>query len=136
MSHDPGLRRLASAVVLPDFPGAGVPLDDRPATMSGTVIGLLRDELDFDGVVLSDALDMRAVSAGVDRAVGREVVLVVEDRSIPATGKVVDAVLAAAPGAVIVHEDQRPDAARWVWSYGGGGAATAYAVSELLGGGV
>ena len=58
----------------------------------------------------------------------------VEDRSIPATGKVVDAVLAAEPGAVIFHEDQRPDAARSVRSYGGG-AATAYAVSELLGGG-
>ncbi len=45
-------------------------LDDRPATMSGTVIGLLRDELGFDGVVLSDALDMRAISAGVGRAAG------------------------------------------------------------------
>ncbi len=260
-------------------------LDDRPATMSGTVIGLLRDELGFDGVVLSDALDMRAISGGVGRAAGavaalaagvdllcignpdfpdpydaeavldevidaveravadgvvpatrleeaagrvagladtirpaptevpddaealeigtgiarsaltvrgdvrvdgpavvlvarpelsyaagrrhsilagllrrrpdwqvvevvdaddsaagaaladgRELVLVVEGRSTPATGKMVDAVLAAAPRAVIVHEDQGPDAARSVRSYGGG-AATAYAVSELLGGG-
>ena len=260
-------------------------LDDRPATMSGTVIGLLRDELGFDGVVLSDALDMRAISAGVGRAAGGvaalgagvdllcignpvfpeqydaeavldEVVDAVEraviDGSVAASrleeaaarvggladalgpapaevlddaehsgsapasrgrrcrcgatcastdprwcwlpdqscrtppaaatrswpgccaagrtgrswrsptattprpappeppgarsswwwragarrqsGKVVDAVLAAAPRAVVVHEDQGPEAARSVRSYGGG-AATAHAVSELLGGG-
>ncbi|MGZ4469079.1 MAG: glycoside hydrolase family 3 protein [Nocardioidaceae bacterium] len=45
-------------------------LDDRPATMSRPVLDVLRGELGFDGVVLSDALDMRAISDGVGRAEG------------------------------------------------------------------
>lgn len=40
-------------------------LDDRPATVSPSVVGLLRDELGFDGVIVSDAMDMRAVSATI-----------------------------------------------------------------------
>jgi beta-N-acetylhexosaminidase len=35
---------------------------ERPATVSPTVLRLLRDELGFDGVVISDALDMQAVA--------------------------------------------------------------------------
>ncbi|GAA4697850.1 glycoside hydrolase family 3 protein [Nocardioides nanhaiensis] len=48
-------------------------LDDRPATLSARVLGLLRDELGFDGrdqVVVTDAVDMRAISEGVGRAAG------------------------------------------------------------------
>ena len=37
---------------------------ERPATLSPTVLGLLRDELGFDGVVVTDALDMAGASAG------------------------------------------------------------------------
>lgn len=37
-------------------------LDDRPATLSPVVLRLLRDELHFDGVVITDALDMQAIS--------------------------------------------------------------------------
>jgi beta-N-acetylhexosaminidase len=41
-------------------------LDDLPATVSGRVLtGLLRDELGFRGLVLTDALEMRAISGGV-----------------------------------------------------------------------
>lgn len=40
-------------------------LDELPATLSARVLGLLRTELGFDGVVLTDALDMRAISDGV-----------------------------------------------------------------------
>jgi len=41
-------------------------LDDAPATLSRSVIaGLLRDELGFEGAVVTDALEMRAVSATV-----------------------------------------------------------------------
>lgn len=38
--------------------------EDRPATLSrGIVAGILRDELHYDGVVLSDDLEMRAIAA-------------------------------------------------------------------------
>ena len=41
-------------------------LDDAPATLSSRVVqGLLRGELGFDGLVLADALEMKAVSATV-----------------------------------------------------------------------
>lgn len=45
-------------------------LDDAPATLSAPVLDLLRGELGFEGVVVSDALDMRAISAGVGRGRG------------------------------------------------------------------
>lgn len=37
---------------------------ERPATLSPVVLGMLRDVLDFDGVIVSDALDMAGASAG------------------------------------------------------------------------
>ena len=41
-------------------------LDDSPATTSRAILtGLLREELGFDGVVMTDALEMRAISATV-----------------------------------------------------------------------
>ena len=41
-------------------------LDDAPATLSRAVLaGLLRDELGFDGLVITDALEMRAVAGTV-----------------------------------------------------------------------
>ena len=48
-------------------------LDDAPATLSRAIVhGLLRGELGFDGLVLADALEMKAVSATVgDRGGGR-----------------------------------------------------------------
>ena len=36
-------------------------LDQDPATISAPVLGLLRDELGFDGVVITDALTMAAI---------------------------------------------------------------------------
>ena len=35
-----------------------------PATLSGPVLGLLRDDLGYDGVIVTDALDMAGASAG------------------------------------------------------------------------
>jgi beta-N-acetylhexosaminidase len=49
-------------------------LDDAPATLSRRIVsGLLRDELGFDGLVLSDALEMRAISGtvGIDEGAER-----------------------------------------------------------------
>jgi beta-N-acetylhexosaminidase len=40
-------------------------IDDEPATLSAKAIRLLRSELGFDGLVITDALEMRAVSATV-----------------------------------------------------------------------
>ena len=41
-------------------------LDELPATLSRRIItGLLREELGFDGLVVTDALEMRAISGGV-----------------------------------------------------------------------
>jgi beta-N-acetylhexosaminidase len=40
-------------------------LDDAPATLSATLIGLLRSELGFEGVLMTDALEMRAISGTV-----------------------------------------------------------------------
>ena len=41
-------------------------LDDVPATLSRRVLTeLLRDELGFDGLVITDALEMRAIADGV-----------------------------------------------------------------------
>lgn len=45
---------------------AHVVVDELPATIDPAIVGrLLRDELGFDGVVLADALEMKAVSATV-----------------------------------------------------------------------
>ena len=45
-------------------------LDTEPATMSPVLLRLLREELGFEGVVVSDGLDMKAISSGVGRAAG------------------------------------------------------------------
>jgi beta-N-acetylhexosaminidase len=45
-------------------------VDSAPATVSPAVISLLRDELGFDGVVLTDALDMQAIAGGMGLARG------------------------------------------------------------------
>jgi len=54
---DAGVRSVMTAhVVYPE-------LDDLPATLSPRAIRLLRDDLGFDGVIVTDALDMGAVRA-------------------------------------------------------------------------
>jgi beta-N-acetylhexosaminidase len=45
-------------------------LDHRPATMSPPLLRLLRRELGFDGVVISDAVDMAAIAASVGMGPG------------------------------------------------------------------
>ena len=45
-------------------------IDDQPATMSAAWMRLLREEIGFAGVIGTDALDMRAISARVGKAEG------------------------------------------------------------------
>lgn len=59
-----GVRCVMTAHVV--FPA----LDDAPATMSPRLVALLREEIGFDGVLMSDALDMKAISDGVGRGAG------------------------------------------------------------------
>jgi beta-N-acetylhexosaminidase len=64
-----GIDAGARAVMTAHIRVAG--LDDAPATLSRKVIGdLLRGDLRFTGVVVTDALEMRAVSATVGAAEG------------------------------------------------------------------
>jgi beta-N-acetylhexosaminidase len=59
-----GVRCVMTAhVVFPAY-------DAQPATLSPVLLGLLRQDLAFDGVVITDALDMKAISAGVGHAEG------------------------------------------------------------------
>jgi beta-N-acetylhexosaminidase len=59
-----GVRTILTAHVR--FPA----LDDAPATLSPTVLGLLRHELAFEGVILTDALDMHAIARTVGMGSG------------------------------------------------------------------
>ncbi|MDX2378566.1 MAG: glycoside hydrolase family 3 N-terminal domain-containing protein [Acidimicrobiia bacterium] len=66
---DAGVRLMMSSHAIVPALSAGEPL---PATRSRAVLtGLLRDELGFDGVTITDALDMAAVGAGA-QATGSE----------------------------------------------------------------
>lgn len=38
------------------------PVDDLPATLSPTMMAILRDEFDFEGLIMTDALEMAAIS--------------------------------------------------------------------------
>ena len=59
-----GVRCVMTAhVVFPAY-------DAAPATLSPVLLGLLREDLGFGGVVISDALDMKAISAEVGHGEG------------------------------------------------------------------
>ena len=66
---DAGVRCVLTAHIR--FPA----LDDRPATLSPVVLGLLRAELGFDGVVITDAVDMAAIARGVGTGPGAALAL-------------------------------------------------------------
>jgi beta-N-acetylhexosaminidase len=62
---DAGVKSVLTAHVL--FPA----IDDVPATLSSRLLrGVLRDELGFDGVIVTDALGMAAIGDGADSAAG------------------------------------------------------------------
>jgi len=93
-----GVQSIMTAHIL--APG----LDELPATLSPAVIGgLLRGELGFDGLVIADALEMKAVSDtyGVERSAvlalsaGVDLLLIGHDLGEDAVGAVHAALLAA-----------------------------------------
>jgi beta-N-acetylhexosaminidase len=62
---DVGVRSVMTAHVV--YPA----IDSRPATLSHRILGgVLRGELGFDGVIISDALDMAAIGDGPETAAG------------------------------------------------------------------
>jgi beta-N-acetylhexosaminidase len=62
---DAGVKAVLTAHVL--FPA----IDDVPATLSSRLLrGVLRDELGFDGVIVTDALGMAAIGDGADSEAG------------------------------------------------------------------
>ncbi|HEU5222398.1 MAG TPA: glycoside hydrolase family 3 N-terminal domain-containing protein [Candidatus Lumbricidophila sp.] len=76
---------------------------EHPATMSPTVLGMLRNEFGFDGVIVSDALDMHGASGviGIPEAAvraliaGCDLLCIGSETTESAFNDVVDAVVAA-----------------------------------------
>jgi beta-N-acetylhexosaminidase len=87
-------------------------LDGEPATLSARVLGLLRTELGFSGLVLTDALEMRAISgtAGLEEggvralAAGADALCLGADRAPPEVDSVAAAILGAVRGGRLSEE--------------------------------
>jgi beta-N-acetylhexosaminidase len=105
-------------------------IDEQPATISSPLLGLLRSELGFDGVVMTDALEMRAIAGTVgleDGAVqavaaGADALCLGAERSPEETARVVEALVAAARDGRLAEErlheaaERVAELARWVSS--------------------
>ncbi|MDR7252720.1 beta-N-acetylhexosaminidase [Nocardioides sp. BE266] len=122
---------------------------DRPATLSPVVLAMLREVLDFDGVIVSDALDMAGASAsrGIPEAsvlalvAGCDLLCIGPDKPASLVEEICDAVVAAVAEGRLDHA-RLADAAERVAAMavpvaGGGGEPdrlrqTAAAVDALL----
>ncbi len=96
-------------------------LDDAPATLSPAVVaGLLREELRYDGLVIADALEMKAVSAnfGIARsavlalAAGVDAVLIGHDLGVEEVAAVRSALVDAVASGELPEERLREAAGR------------------------
>jgi beta-N-acetylhexosaminidase len=95
-------------------------IDDAPATTSAALLGLLRSELDFDGVVMTDALEMRAImgTVGLEQgavqaiAGGADALCLGAERSREETARVVEALVAAVSEGRLAEERLREAAGR------------------------
>jgi len=97
---DAGVRAIMSAhIVAPT-------IDDRPATISRRIMsGLLRDELGFEGLAITDGLEMRGLSDGRGVAEGAVLALIAGCDALCVGGglageNVVDEIVGAIDGAV------------------------------------
>src|SRR5262249_11415897 len=90
-------------------------LGDDPATVNPRVLGLLRDDLGYDGLVISDALEMRGLSGtlgveeGAVRALeaGVDALIVGRDLDEDAVALMRDAIAARVPEARLVEAAER-----------------------------
>lgn len=110
-----GVPMLMSAHVV--FPALDA---NRPATLSRRILGdLLRHELDFDGVLVSDALEMKAISDRYGEAAGARIALaagadqvIVAVADLAVTVECRDAVLEALRDGALAEERVREAAGR------------------------
>jgi len=110
-----GVPMLMSAHVV--FPALDA---NRPATLSRRILGdLLRHELDFDGVLVSDALEMKAIADRYGEAAGARIALaagadqvIVAVADLAVTLECRDAVLEALRDGVLAEERVREAAGR------------------------
>jgi beta-N-acetylhexosaminidase len=109
-----GVRAVMTAHIR--FPALG----GDPATLSPELIGLLRDELGFEGLVLTDALEMRAISGTVGLeegavralAAGADAICLGADRTPGDVERVHVAIVAAVRSGRLPEERLRQAAAR------------------------
>ena len=96
-------------------------LDGEPATVSRRILtGLLREELGFDGLVVTDALEMRALSSGIGveegavraLAAGADALCIGHDLHEEAVASIVDAVVGAVAAGRLTRERLEDAAAR------------------------
>jgi beta-N-acetylhexosaminidase len=121
---DAGTRAVMTAHIR--FPA----VDEQPATISAPLLGLLRSELGFDGVVMTDALEMRAIAGTVGLeegavkavAAGADALCLGAERSPEETARVVEALVAAARDGRLAEErlheaaERVAELARWAAS--------------------
>jgi beta-N-acetylhexosaminidase len=105
-------------------------IDEQPATISAPLLGLLRSELGFDGVVMTDALEMRAIAGTVGLeegavqavAAGADALCLGAERSPEETARVVEALVAAVRDGRLAEErldeaaERVAELARWAAS--------------------
>jgi beta-N-acetylhexosaminidase len=95
-------------------------LDDEPATLSPGLIGMLRSDLGFEGLVLTDALEMRAISgtAGLEEGgvraldAGADALCLGADRAPSEVERVLSAILEAVRSGRLPEERVREAASR------------------------
>jgi beta-N-acetylhexosaminidase len=95
-------------------------LDDAPATTSAALLGLLRSELGFEGVVMTDALEMRAISGtvGLEQgavlalAAGADALCLGAERTPEEVARVLEAIVAAVESGRLPEERLHEAAAR------------------------
>jgi beta-N-acetylhexosaminidase len=95
-------------------------LGDEPATLSASVIGLLRSELGFSGLLMTDALEMRAISgtAGLEEgavralAAGADALCLGAERTPSEVARVRAAIVEAVRSGRLTEERVREGAAR------------------------